>query len=756
MKKRWFIAGLMLILVPLIATLVEAKPCGNFCEGNTLVQTTNFFGFCLVIGEDDCSDCSCSCGDYNKGEQLFCIDAKDNDCNGFIDGNDQACLQEATCQEDGLCKPNCITGDPDCLCREQWGYSCSAGQTCDSSIRSKDTNVTCCSTICKEEPTCGFDGRCKINCPDGDPDCSCDQQSGFLCRSGEICDSEIASSERGVCCSNRCEICQENWICTSWSECVNGVQTRNCVDNNFCDTGKNKPAEQRSCADSVSSSSPVNLTCNAVWVCSDWGNCLNGFQTRSCSDVNNCGTNEGKPLTSKSCSLSCAEQDGFECGIGEVCVGEVWSAIDTNECCSLPCEKSECVENWVCPDWEKIPCTQAGIRSRTCVDLNDCRVQGRKTYINIPQLTQECVYIPQCGNSVKDGAESDLDCGGECGNSCLSGQKCNSGSDCNSNECRNGICYCEENWVCEEWNECPAHGVQIRSCTDLNNCGVFNKRPSLTQDCDYTEENETLENIQPKEKVKKEVVADRTQREIETIRLDFKENFNALALPLLIVILIVLVIILKHKAGPGMFISLVAALLVIISLLIYLNLKLPKDHRNVSSLVIILPLIYIMLLSFGYYAHKTKRTFLVVWLNSYPILKKLFFVEAYDFPDIDQIRDYVADSLKRDKNVSEIRQKLIATGWPLSLINKAFSNISIEDKRVSKLSDILVSIMRISSKQENMIITYLLENNNATEKRLMDEFGFSESVLASILTSLENREIIEYRGKKVYLNKSLL
>jgi PGF-pre-PGF domain-containing protein len=41
--------------------------------------------------------------------------------------------------------------------------------------------------------------------------------------------------------------CIEDWICTEWSECIGGKQTRICKDRNECGTTKNKPEEERSC-----------------------------------------------------------------------------------------------------------------------------------------------------------------------------------------------------------------------------------------------------------------------------------------------------------------------------------------------------------------------------------------------------------------------------------------------------------------------------------------------------------------------------
>jgi len=43
------------------------------------------------------------------------------------------------------------------------------------------------------------------------------------------------------------EGCTESWLCTEWSSCVDGTQTRTCTDSNNCETEVNKPDESRSC-----------------------------------------------------------------------------------------------------------------------------------------------------------------------------------------------------------------------------------------------------------------------------------------------------------------------------------------------------------------------------------------------------------------------------------------------------------------------------------------------------------------------------
>lgn len=44
--------------------------------------------------------------------------------------------------------------------------------------------------------------------------------------------------------------------------------------------------------------------CNESWDCGEWGECLDGKQTRNCIDLNNCGTEKDKSLIEQSCEKS--------------------------------------------------------------------------------------------------------------------------------------------------------------------------------------------------------------------------------------------------------------------------------------------------------------------------------------------------------------------------------------------------------------------------------------------------------------------
>jgi len=47
-------------------------------------------------------------------------------------------------------------------------------------------------------------------------------------------------------CSQKSE-CIPNWTCTNWSTCINGIQTRNCTDLNGCENLSGKPKEIQDC-----------------------------------------------------------------------------------------------------------------------------------------------------------------------------------------------------------------------------------------------------------------------------------------------------------------------------------------------------------------------------------------------------------------------------------------------------------------------------------------------------------------------------
>lgn len=103
-----------------------------------------------------------------------------------------------------------------------------------------------------------------------------------------------------------------------------------CVDNDadgYCNWGisEEKPSTcaatcrpQKDCNDANPVLGPydANYQCSEIcipdWQCGPWGSCVSGQQTRTCTDVRNCGTEEGRPTTTQSCTgcIKCSDING--------------------------------------------------------------------------------------------------------------------------------------------------------------------------------------------------------------------------------------------------------------------------------------------------------------------------------------------------------------------------------------------------------------------------------------------------------------
>ncbi|MFH1174188.1 MAG: hypothetical protein V1725_03590 [archaeon] len=70
--------------------------------------------------------------------------------------------------------------------------------------------------------------------------------------------------------------------------------------------------------------------------------------------------------------------------------------------------EGNCFEDWHCSNWSA--CMPDGFQTRACVDDNSCG-----STVNKPPDNQSCVYIPTCFDSVQNGDETGVDCGGVCG-----------------------------------------------------------------------------------------------------------------------------------------------------------------------------------------------------------------------------------------------------------------------------------------------------------------------------------------------------
>jgi len=60
----------------------------------------------------------------------------------------------------------------------------------------------------------------------------------------------------------------------------------------------------------------TNQTCVPNWVCSSWSSCLNNGQNRNCIDLNQCGNNSNKPSEDRTCSVDDDDEDSDDAKYG--------------------------------------------------------------------------------------------------------------------------------------------------------------------------------------------------------------------------------------------------------------------------------------------------------------------------------------------------------------------------------------------------------------------------------------------------------
>lgn len=94
--------------------------------------------------------------------------------------------------------------------------------------------------------------------------------------------------------------CTPDWSCTAWTECRDGVESRTCTDVSqpACGTDFAKPIERQTCT----TPQPDPVACVEQWSCTEWSACVDGAETRSCQDLEQCGTETSKPATMFDCS----------------------------------------------------------------------------------------------------------------------------------------------------------------------------------------------------------------------------------------------------------------------------------------------------------------------------------------------------------------------------------------------------------------------------------------------------------------------
>jgi hypothetical protein len=221
------------------------------------------------------------------------------------------------------------------------------------------------------------------------------------------------------------------------------------------------------------------LGCTEDWLCSEWGACSQEeLQTRTCIDLNECGTAVYKPSEMQVCSYDNPVTEDIIQRI-ETLESEVstinsilntlqelidailarLTALETNQPTPTGClyNNPSCESGYECVD-------------NVCVELIGCAYDNPSCELGYECINNDCVaegITPQgCAHN---------------------NPPCETGYECVDNICVLITPECTESWSCTEWlpEICPVEEIQTRTCTDLNSCGTTEIKPVETQSCTH-------------------------------------------------------------------------------------------------------------------------------------------------------------------------------------------------------------------------------------------------------------------------------
>ena len=106
-----------------------------------------------------------------------------------------------------------------------------------------------------------------------------------VCTEEETCEDVVVGGQcTGEVCNDTCESLE--YECETQTICGEEILCGTCEEGYSCETN---------------SCELIVETCTEEWNCGGWADCSGTSQTRTCTDTNECGTEEDKPLVSQSC-----------------------------------------------------------------------------------------------------------------------------------------------------------------------------------------------------------------------------------------------------------------------------------------------------------------------------------------------------------------------------------------------------------------------------------------------------------------------
>ncbi|MBI3178717.1 MAG: DUF1566 domain-containing protein, partial [Deltaproteobacteria bacterium] len=388
-------------------------PCSAKCETGKgcLAEADCATGFCSATGgkAGTCQATACTDNKKNGGET-------DSDCGGPCTAK---CAIDKTCAGDGDCQSGaCAVNSKKCV----------ASACLNEKVDTGETDVDCggtCSQKCAATKGCKQNGDCQTT--------YCD---GKACVSDPCVDKQKDGDETDVDCGGSCQVkCELGKGCGLPGDC----------SSTFCD---GSACVATSCADKKADFGETDVDCGKVCSekcakdkgCQVGGDCASGicaYVSQVCV-VDLCKdetlTTGGQSEADVDCGGPCSQK----CVVGKQCKAN-------GDCASGYCDGQVCVSDH-CSDKQKDAGETGKDCGGTCETACDngqgCGLSKDCTSTYCAAVTLACVATP-CADEVKNGAETDVDCGGSvCSGKCAVGKVCKAGGDCKSGFCNTSTGKC--------------------------------------------------------------------------------------------------------------------------------------------------------------------------------------------------------------------------------------------------------------------------------------------------------------------------
>jgi len=325
-------------------------------------------------------------------------------------------------------------------------------------ITAADGALTCASTNppCPENYYCAGDNHCWHNGRSPDADMSA-AASGDPCNDG-VKDGDETDIDCAGACAKRCA---DGQGCVTGSDCASGTcNAKTMICAGQCSDGVRDGNESDvdcggSCSGCVTgkacgaNADCASMLCNATAHLCVSDPCQDGIKDGTESDVDCGGT----------CATKC--RSGLGCNTPADCM--------SNTCTSGKCFVAHCSDTNKNYDETDVDC--GGPTCGPCATGKMCLIGSDCSSTFCNSSTHQCV-ASSCQDGVKDGTESDVDCGGTCPNRCGENKVCSGPSDCAASatcDTTTSECCTPTATTCPSGQTC---GTFTNNCHQTSYCGA--------------------------------------------------------------------------------------------------------------------------------------------------------------------------------------------------------------------------------------------------------------------------------------------